>query len=59
MRAYSWNQLKGIGFIKSDYHFSVHEGSCYATLVMKQWGDKACITSFFITQSGDKIKANA
>ena len=59
MRAYSWNQFRETGFIKSEYHFPALEGSYNATLVMKQWGDKACIIGFFVIQSGEKIKANA
>lgn len=58
MRTYSWSQLLETGFDKSEYNFPTTEGVCIVLLVMNQWGDKACLTGFFVTRSSKKIKAN-
>jgi hypothetical protein len=59
MRAYSFNQLREMGFDTSEFNQPDREGEYNAILVMKHWGRIANITGFFITESGEMIRANA
>jgi hypothetical protein len=44
-------------FDASEFNQSDRAGECNAILVMKHWGTIANITGFFLTESGEKIKA--